>query len=73
VEPGLGGADWNLEDGGCLFKREIVLVAKEKDGSAGGGDKVEQSQEGFVGQFAKVGVESGDRFWASGVEWLPAA
>jgi len=48
MEAGLGGSDGNFKDGRGFFERQVVLVAEEQDGSAGGGDEVEEGQEGFV-------------------------
>jgi hypothetical protein len=49
MEPRLGGADRNLQDGGTFFESEVVLIAKQEDGSARGRDVVEEGQEGLVG------------------------
>lgn len=73
MESGLGRSYGNFKDGGGFFDGEILLVAKKEDGSAGGGDEIEQGEEGFVRQFAEIGVERGEGFGRSGVERLPAA
>lgn len=52
----LGGADRNLQDGGNFFECEVVLIVEQEDGSAGGRDVVEESQEGLVGWLAETGV-----------------
>jgi len=73
MEARLGGADRNLQDGGNFFECEVVLIAEQEDGSAGGRDVVEEGQEGFVGWLAENGVNGGEVFCWYIVKWLPAA
>jgi len=49
VESRLGRTDWNFEDGRGFFDREVVLVAKQEDGSAGRRNVIEEGKESFVG------------------------
>ena len=72
METRLSGADRNLEDGGTFFESEVVLIAEQEHGSAGGRDAVEQGQEGLVGWLAKTGVEGSEVFRWCVVEGLPA-
>ena len=73
MEPRLGGADRNLQDGGTFFECEVVLIVEQEDGSAGGRDVVEEGQEGLVGWLAETGVEGSEVFRWCVVEGLPAA
>ena len=57
METRLGGSDWNLQDDGTFFECEVVLIAEQEDGSAGGRYVVEEIQEGLVGWLAEAGVE----------------
>ena len=72
MEARLGGADRNLQNGGTFFEREIVLIAEQEDGSAGGRDVIEEGQEGLVGWLAETGVEGSDLFKWCVFERLPA-
>ena len=73
IEARLGGADRDLQDGGTFFEREVVLVAKQEDGTAGGRYMVEEGEEGLIRRLAESGVENGELFGGCVVEWLPAA
>jgi len=73
METGLGGADWNLQDGGTFFECEVVLIAEQEDGSAGGRYVVEEGQEGLVGWLAEAGVEGSEVFRWQVVEGMPEA
>ncbi len=73
MEARLGGADRNLQNRGTLFEREVVLIAEQEYGSAGGRDVVEQGQECLVGWLAEIGVEGSELFRWCIVEGLPAA
>ena len=72
MEARLGGADRDLQDGGTLFDGEIVLVPEQENGSAGGRDMVEQSQEGLVRRLAETGVKGTEVFRRYVVKRLPA-
>ena len=54
MEPRLGRADGNLKDGRGFFERKVVLIAEKEDGSAGGGDEVEEAEECFAGQVREI-------------------
>jgi len=73
MEARLGGADRNLQDGGNFFECEVVLIAEQEDGSAGGRDVVKEGQEGLVGGLAETRVNGGEVFSRSIVKGLPAA
>src|SRR5580658_4280608 len=73
MEARLDGADRNLQDGGTFFERQVVLIAEQKDGSAGGRYVVEEAQEGLVGWLAEAGVEGSEVFKCQVVEGMPAA
>ena len=75
MEPGLGSSDGNFKDGGGFFERQVLLVAEKEDGSAGGGNEIEEGEEGFVGQAGKlgeIGVKCGELFRRGCIEGLPA-
>jgi len=73
MESRLGGSEGNFKDGGGFFERKVLLVAEKEDGSAGGGDEVEEGEEGFVGKLGQVVVECGELFRRGCVEGFPAA
>ncbi len=52
METRLGSADRDLQNGSTLLDREVVLVAEQENGSAGGRDMVEQGQEGLIRRLA---------------------
>jgi hypothetical protein len=73
VQSRLGSADWNLEDSGGFFEREVLLIVEKEHCAAGGRDVIEQREEGFVGSLAEIGVERGERFRRSSFERFPEA
>ena len=62
MEPRLGCADRNLQNRGSFFEREVVLITKQKDGSACGRDLVEETQEGLVRWLAEKRIEGSQLF-----------
>ncbi len=73
MEARLGGSDRDVQDGGAFFECEVVLIAEQEDGSAGGGDVLEEGKEGLVGWLAETGVEGSEVFRRHVVEGLPTA
>lgn len=69
----LGGADGNLEDGGSFLEGQVVLIAEQEDGPAGGRNLVDQGEESLVGWLSEAGVEESEVIQWCFLERLPTA